>query len=204
LVVPLLPLVFNADYRGAVPTRAQVEWGLAIHWINLLSLLMVVLFWERRGLASIGIRVFHWPVLAIGLLAGFAMTVLSGLLVNVLQIKADAQFAQNLLSLPWGLRVLLVLTAGIFEETLFRGYAFERLTTLLGSRWLAAAITWATFVIGHAPAVGWIHLPPIAIVSALITLLYVWKRDLVLNMTAHSTVDGIGLLLTPLLTHAGT
>jgi uncharacterized protein len=202
LLVPLLPVVFNADYRGAVPTHAQVVWGLAVHWINLLALLALMLLWERRGWGSIGIRTFRWTVLVIGLLAGFAISVLSGLLVNVLQLKVDTQFAQNLMSLPLGLRVLLVLTAGLFEETLFRGYGIERLTTLLGSRWVAAALTWGAFVAGHAPAVGWAYLPPIAIVSALITLLYLWKRDLLLNMTAHSTVDGIGLLLTPLLTHA--
>jgi uncharacterized protein len=202
LVVPLLPLVFSANYRGTVPTHAQVAWGLAIHWINLFALVAVLLFWERRGSASIGLRPFRWAALAIGLLAGFAITVLSSFLVNVLQLKVDTQFAQNLMSLPLGLRVLLVLTAGLFEETLFRGYGIERLTTLLGSRWVAAALTWGAFVAGHAPAVGWAYLPPIAIVSALITLLYLWKRDLLLNMTAHSTVDGISLLLTPLLTHA--
>lgn len=204
LLVPLLPVLLHADYRGAVPSHAQIVWGLVMHWINLLALLAVVLVWERRDFASIGVRPFRWSALALGLLAGFVISVLSGLLVNVMHLKADAQFAQNLLALPFGLRLLLVLTAGVFEETLFRGYGIGRLTTLSGSRWLAAAITWGAFVAGHAPAVGWAYLPPIAIVSALITLLYLWKRDLVLNMTAHSTVDGIGLLLTPLLTHAGT
>jgi uncharacterized protein len=204
LLVPLLPLVLNSDYRGAVPTHAQIVWGLLIHWINLFALLAVLLVWERRGLASIGIRPFRWSVLGLGLLAGFVITVLSNLLVQALHLKADAQFAQNLLALPWGLRVLLVLTAGVFEETLFRGYGIERLTALLGNRWWAAAITWGVFVTGHVPAVGWAYLPPIAIVSALITLLYLWKKDLVLNMTAHSTIDGIGLLLAPLLTHTGT
>lgn len=203
LLVPLLPLLLNSDYRGTVPNHAQIVWGLVIHWINLLALLAVVFFWERRHLNSLGVRPFEWSTLAWGLLAGVVITVTSGVLTNALHLKADAQFAQNLSALPLALRVPLVLTAGIFEETLFRGYGIERLTTLLGRRWLAAALTFGAFVIGHAPAVGWVFLPPVAIVSALITLLYLWKRDLVLNMTAHSTVDGIGLLLAPLLTHAG-
>jgi membrane protease YdiL (CAAX protease family) len=199
LVVPLLPLVLNSDQRAAVPTPAQILWGLAIHWINLLALLALLFCWERRRLASIGIRPFRWSTLALGLVAGFVITLLSALLARLLHLQADAQFAQNLMALPLALRLLLVLTAGVFEETLFRGYGIERLTTLLGNRWLAAAITWGAFVAGHAPAVGWVHLPPIAIVSAFITLLYLWRKDLALNITAHSTVDGIGLLLVPLL-----
>jgi membrane protease YdiL (CAAX protease family) len=47
------------------------------------------------------------------------------------------------------------------------------------------------------------HLAPIFVVSSLITLLYLWRRDLVVNMVAHATVDGIALLLAPALAHAG-
>jgi membrane protease YdiL (CAAX protease family) len=47
------------------------------------------------------------------------------------------------------------------------------------------------------------HLVPVFIVSALITLLYLWRRDLVLNMVAHVTVDAIALLLAPALARAG-
>jgi membrane protease YdiL (CAAX protease family) len=51
--------------------------------------------------------------------------------------------------------LLLVVTAGVFEETLYRGYALERLSSLWGSQWLAATATLALFTLMHAPAVGW-------------------------------------------------
>ena len=55
------------------------------------------------------------------------------------------------------------------------------------------------FTAMHAPAMGWGNLLPVGIEGALITLLYLWRRNLVLNILAHSTVDGIGLLIVPLL-----
>jgi uncharacterized protein len=96
-------------------------------------------------------------------------------------------------------RVLLVITAGVYEETLYRGYALERLSRYFGGKWIAAAITLALFTVAHASAVGAAQLAPIMIVAALVTLLYLWRRDLLLNMVAHSTIDAIGLLVIPAL-----
>jgi membrane protease YdiL (CAAX protease family) len=91
------------------------------------------------------------------------------------------------------------LTAGVFEETLYRGYALERLTMIWGSKWAAAVVTVALFTLAHLPVVGIAHLLPVGIVSVFVTLLYLWRRDLILNMAAHATIDAIGLLLAPII-----
>jgi membrane protease YdiL (CAAX protease family) len=95
--------------------------------------------------------------------------------------------------------VLLVVTAGVFEELAFRGYALERLSELTGRRWLAALASWAAFTLCHGPSFGFAHLLPVAFVGALVTALYLWQRDLVVNIVAHAAFDGIGLLLVPAL-----
>jgi uncharacterized protein len=100
--------------------------------------------------------------------------------------------------LPFILRLALVVTAGIFEEVLYRGYAIERLTTIWGSQWTAAVVTVALFILAHLPVIGFAHLPPVAVVGVLVTLLYLWRRDLILNMVAHATIDGIALLVVPI------
>ncbi len=92
-----------------------------------------------------------------------------------------------------------IATAGIFDETLFRGYVLERLASALGSKWAAGGVTVALFTLGHLPAVGLTHLPPVFIVSVFVTLLYLWRRDLVVNIVAHATIDAVALLLVPLL-----
>jgi membrane protease YdiL (CAAX protease family) len=198
LVVPFLTYLAGQALFGAVQTSARVVSGLVFHWINLAVLVAIVLWWERQSLGSIGVRPVRWWTIPAGLVAGIAITILTGSLVSVLRLSSDATFASFLQSMPFVIRVLLAITAGVFEETLYRGYALERLTTIWGSKWLAAVATVAAFTLAHVPAVGISHLAPVGIASILVTLLYLWRRDLILNMVAHATVDAVGLLLVPI------
>ncbi len=203
LVVPTGLGFVTALAYGTTLTPALVTWGIAVHWANLLAVIAVVILAERQRPASIGLQPLRWWTLPLGLVAGFIILPIAGFLANALGASADARFAAFLQSLPFATRLLLVLTAGIFEETLFRGYALERLASWLGNRWSAGAVTVALFTLAHIPAVGLAHLLPVLIVSVLITLLYLWRRDLVVNIVAHVTIDGVGLLLIPFLRHHG-
>ena len=68
------------------------------------------------------------------------------------------------------------------------------MATLLGNKWLAGGSTVILFTAAHLPAVGMAHILPVSIISVLVTLLYLWRRDLVLNIVAHATIDTLGLL----------
>lgn len=201
LVAPALAPFIDPIFFGTALTGTRVVWGIVAHWINLAALIAVVLFLERQRLASIGLRPLQWSTIPLGLLAGLAIVPISGLLAKAAGASSDVHFVAFLQSLPFATRVLLVVTAGVFEETLFRGYALERLASLLNSKWLAGAITVVVFALAHLPAVGLAHLLPVFIVSVFVTLLYIWRRDLVVNVIAHATIDGVGLLLVPLLGH---
>lgn len=198
LVVPFLTYVAERAFFGAEQSSARVSSGLVLHWINLAALVALVLWWERRPLGSIGLRMIRWWTIPAGLLAGISIMVLSGSLVSVFRLRPDTQFVSYLQSMPLLIRVLLVITAGMFEEVLYRGYSLERLTTIWGSKWIAGIATVAVFTLAHLPAVGISHLMPIGIVSVFVTLLYLWRRDLILNMIAHGTVDGVALLVVPI------
>jgi len=45
-------------------------------------------------------------------------------------------------------------TGGIVEDTLYRGYAIERLATITRRRWLGATISVVAFGLAHIPAWG--------------------------------------------------
>ncbi len=120
---------------------------------------------------------------------------------SALRLSSDEHYAAYLQSLPFILRLALVLTAGIFEEVLYRGYALERLTTIWRSQWAAAVATVVLFTLAHLPVIGLAYLPAVGVVSVLVTLLYLWRRDLILNMAAHATIDGIALLVLPIVGH---
>ena len=195
LLGPVLALFLGSAVFATELSEARVGFGLAIHWLNLLAVLAIVLMWERLPLASIGVQRFRWWTIPLGLAAGVVILVVASVLITALKLSSDEHYAVFFKTLPFITRLAIVITAGVFEETLYRGYALERLTTLCRNKWPAAVITLAAFTLAHIPAVGLAHLPPVFLVSVFVTLLYLWKRNLVVNIVAHATIDGIGLLL---------
>src|SRR6185437_16182067 len=63
-------------------------------------------------------------------------------------------FDLQLSGVPLSLRADLVLTAGICEEFIYRGFAIEELGALAGSRWLAALVSLIFFTLPHARLYG--------------------------------------------------
>jgi membrane protease YdiL (CAAX protease family) len=199
LFVPLLTNLVVTRVLGLTPSGALIAAGLVIHWATFALLLVIVLRWEREPLQSMGWRSPRWSTLPFGIVAGLLIAMVSGLVSQGLRLRADTHFLAFLQSLPVMVRVLLVITAGVFEETMYRGYGIERLSKYFGGKWVAAAITLALFTYAHASAVGAAQLAPIVVVGGLVTLLYLWRRDLLLNMVAHATIDALGLLVIPAL-----
>ena len=197
LIFPVLPPLIGGLAGWSGLSTSRLYWGLIVHWLIFAAVVAWVVCVERQSLASIGVRPFRWRIAPLGVIAGAVILGISGILIAVLHFSGDTQFGGYLLAQPWPTRLILVITAGVFEETAYRGYALERLASALGNKWLAGLITLLCFAFAHLPAVGLDHIWPVLIVSVFITLLYLWRRDLVLNMVAHATVDAISLLVLP-------
>jgi membrane protease YdiL (CAAX protease family) len=101
----------------------------------------------------------------------------------------------RLLNTPFWYRFFLVTTAAVVEETLFRGYPIERIGEWSGSRILAGVITWIAFTYAHLRGWGWAHLIVAGFAGLLLTILFLWRRNLWANMLAHWLTDGAGFLL---------
>ena len=93
------------------------------------------------------------------------------------------------LGLPIWLQLAVALSAGFAEEVLFRGYAVERLTELTGRRWAGAAIPIIIFGAAHIPFWGLAHGLVAGMTGLWLTLLYLWRRNLWSNITAHALLD---------------
>lgn len=204
LAFPFLIYLLIQSIYGPAQSAGRIAVGIGAHWINLAALIFVVLRVECSSLITVGLRPLRWWTIPLGLLAGGVITVVFSVVTQTFHLGSgsDQSYANFLQSLTFWERLLLVVTAGIFEETLYRGYALERLASIFGSKWVAGLVTVALFTAMHGPLYGWSHLLPIATVASLVTLLYLWRRDLVVNIVAHSTIDGIALLLMPLLEHS--
>lgn len=172
---------------------------MILEWILILLVLGYVTVAERRPLRSIGFRSPGWQTLLHGLLAAIVMTVGISILVTrvfpLLHLEFNAAANARLLALPFWQRVLLVLTAAVGEEILFRGYPIERIQELTGSRWFAGIVSCAAFTWAHLGYWGWAQLIVAGFGGVVLTLLYIWRRDLPCNMFAHFLADGAGLLL---------
>jgi membrane protease YdiL (CAAX protease family) len=159
----------------------------------------VVLCRERLPLRSIGLRRPDWSTLvsAIVLCLGalYLLPLLTAPFLNVLGSDSLKAGLGRLAPLPVWFRVVIGVTGGIVEETLYRGYAIERLAAITGRRWLGGAISAVAFGLAHVPAWGigfalGADLP----FGIVMTLVYLWRRDLLANILAHSAVLVVSLL----------
>ena len=169
----------------------------AIYWTLVAATLGYVAFVEKRPLASIGWRRPKIRDLLIGL--AFAITTIAGLaavyllVLPLLHVDQTPAFDTLTAAPAWWLAIS-VLRAGVSEEVLFRGYPIERLEEWTGNRVVAALLPLALFALAHVGPWGWAHIIVAGFGGAMFTWLYVWRRNLWVNIIAHVLVDGIGLL----------
>lgn len=110
----------------------------------------------------------------------------------------SAQY-QELLSKPFAYRCFVVATAAVTEEVLYRAYAVGIGQFVLGSLWVACAVSVAAFTLAHFRW-GVAHLVPVFVSAVVLTLLFVLTRNLWLCILAHAVVDGAGFLALPAMT----
>jgi membrane protease YdiL (CAAX protease family) len=96
--------------------------------------------------------------------------------------------------LPTAYLVLAVAIGGCAEEWLYRAYAFERASALLGSEWLGGALVVTAFGVAHVPIWGVGPSLTTLISGAILTVGYAWERDLAAVVIAHVATDFVGLV----------
>lgn len=168
-----------------------------IIWAWVAAILLYVRRVERRPWSSIGFRAPGVKGLVIGALAGILILVSLAVIYYVvfpaLHWSESSQLA-SVSSLPYWLNILIVVRAAVSEEILFRGYPMERLEELTGSRAVAGVVTCAVFTLDHISFWGWHHILIAGTAGAVLTILYLRRRNLWVNMIAHFLVDATAFL----------
>ena len=201
-----LVLLSPADRLLGAPERMTTKileqlvlWGLVA------VIVAIVIFWEKQPLASLSLRPFRWSSLGCGLLlAAVTISVVMPSLTWALRIAGIPGFEAGMakiLILPSWFRLIAAVTAGIVEDMLFLGYAFNRLKLLTGTYWLSGVITVLVVSLLHFPNWGLGPMLAYFVAVGLGTAFFVWRRDLLANIVAHVTVDTMGLVIVPLLSH---
>jgi len=178
----------NIDEPLSTLVGFGVFWGLAF------AVLVFTRKFEKLSLTSIGWNSLSWKsaLLAIG------FGILLSVLVPVLTLLASAIFppsnsgtvTQVVSNYPWWILLLSVITAGITEEVLFRGYPLERLSEVTGSKWISGAVSLIFFVAVHATGWNIAHIVGVVVpLGMILTGLYFWQRNVFFVMIVHVVID---------------
>ena len=169
-------------------------WKELAVWSLAALLLLLVRFGERLPLNSIRIGVAPWRQ---SLRYGCILTGLCGVtawIVLSFTGYGHGPGSADFNKIPIWFETLVVIRSGIVEELFFRGYAIERLQSLGCGRVLSAAIPLAIFAATHWTG-GIENMILALVVGTVLTLFYLWRRDLVANMIGHGLSDFLGLVL---------
>ena len=171
-----------------------VAWREALIWVIAAALLILIRRAERLPFRSIGLGTSPWwKSILWGFVIAVVCTAFAGLLIKLTGYghgPGSAAFDK----LPLGLLTMIVLRAGIVEELFYRGYAIERLQALGLGPFLSAAIPLVIFAVAHWTG-GAANILIALVLGAILAGFYLWRRDLVANITGHFLVDFAGNVL---------
>lgn len=195
---PFAEMFFKTHNGGELTSTRKDIHLIVVEWSMGAILAAIAFGWQRLPPRLFRLRRTGWLdfLSAVGaLVAAFVLSAAVSRLVTAPKFDLDQMAA-----VPIVVRVCLVLTAGICEEFIFRGFAIEELGMLTGSRWLGASLSLAIFSLGHAGLYGFssaLLIP--ASVGLVLTLLYMFRKSLPACMLMHFGMDGLILLVLPAL-----
>jgi membrane protease YdiL (CAAX protease family) len=196
--IPAVNLIFKLAGFTRSDDNAIVVRELAI--LALVGLLLwIIRSGERLPLSSIGIRrqpigpAILWTLVAMVAFA-VALFFCLGLLLPALGMTYGSQGGP---AVSLAVTTLVVMRAGIAEEIFYRGFAIERIEALTGSRIVAAIVPLVMFA-GFHFSQGMAGVIIAFFVGAAATAIYLWKRNLLILIAAHFTLDFVPNVLIPL------
>jgi membrane protease YdiL (CAAX protease family) len=168
--------------------------GLAIYWGLGFVILGFIRKIETLPLSTIGWKPLSWKssliAIGLGVLLSLLVPVLTLLVSTVFPQSNSGTVTQVLSNYSWWILLLSVITAGITEEILFRGYPLERLLEVTGNKWISGLISLVFFVAVHATGWNIAHIIGVVLPLAIIlTGLYFWQRNLLFMMIVHMVID---------------
>jgi len=193
---PLVLLAFRLMGRDTLSLMPRLcGWALAG-----LCVVFAATF-SPSGIASLGFRAISIETLVLGVIAAVG-TLLSFAAIGAIQRamglpNADIAMFTRVTALPTLHKMFLVITAGVTEEILYRGYAIGVGQDLFGSIWVPATLSLLVFTVAH---LNWraSHLMSVAVAGGALTVLFVLSRDLAACILAHTLVDGAAVALMPI------
>lgn len=183
----------------------EIAVSILVQWVTSGIVAVIAFKWLRLNRTEMGLRtprLWDWPIALATLVVGM---IAAGVVSSMFPAPDSAgSFVKTIISLPLPVRIVLVITAGICEEFLFRGFGITVLTRFIGNRWLSGLLSLAAFTVAHAGLFGWTSglLTP-CVLGLFLTILFLLRKNLIIGMVVHALVDAIGLILVPMASTKG-
>ncbi len=183
LLVLSLVTWFVLGYAGRTSRPLLEELGRQIGW-------KAERPWNEVGLGIL-VGIAGWlAVIVVMVVVAMTMYLLGG---ENLVPKQPPEVVPLIAGLPWFVRLGLVLSAGVVEESFFRGLLQPR---------VGIALSTGAFVLAHLSYGQPFMLIGICCLSLLFAFLVRWRRSVLASVAAHATFDFIQLLvIIPLVLH---
>lgn len=181
---------------GLSSTNAWAATSVTLSAVSILLIFGIVLFIERRPLASLGLGRPRISDLGVGIAVFLGAAVvgaiyrftLTKIFPHSLTNIAPAQI-KLMITLPIPAALALAVGAGFGEEIAERGFAFDRLRSATGSAGLAIVMTLGLSMAAHFAFWGWRYAIMIGPTELILILVYWWRRNLWPNIIAHTLID---------------
>ena len=199
---PLVPWILGLSSRDLTDVRGDVVNACA-KWLVTLVLCVIAFAIQRWKPWELGICWLGWRDILAALAGVIIALALGSAATRFVVIPASLADFRKIAAVPLGVRIIVLLTAAICEEVISRGFAIEELAYLTGKRWLAGALSLVLFTGAHLRLYGLsaaLIIP--ALVGGILTVLYLWRRNLPSCMLMHVIMDGIFLIVMPALVQA--
>jgi membrane protease YdiL (CAAX protease family) len=193
-LIRLLPSLLTASDMGVLFR----EMALIVATLGWLSLLVRR---HRFSAAALGLvrpkpSDLGWGVAAAVLT--LMISVSMSLILSRLHVEVDSRTAmKSLAARPSWLLLLIVLTATISEEAVFRAAMIPAVEAASGSTIVAMLISASIFAALHLGTYGAAKILVVFLPGLLMAGLFAWRRSLTLCIIAHALVDSVPL--TPLI-----
>ena len=170
-------------------------------WLIGALVVAVVLLWERKPLTSLWLQPLDWRSwawAAVLVIAHFVVIFPATEWVRrEIGLPGYAAGMEAAVAQPVWLRILAVVTAGVVEEVLFRGYAATRLLRATGSALVAVVLSSAAFAALHLPLWGPGPSLSFFLGGLATTAFFLWRRDLGTMILAHVAIDTWAIVVSP-------
>jgi membrane protease YdiL (CAAX protease family) len=196
LVFPLIYVLFISPVflKPKVDEPLFTLINFSVLWVLAFGVLFFTRKIEKLPLTTIGWKSLSWKwisiAIGIGILLSFLVPVFTLLVSKIFPPSDTGTIAEVTLHFSWWILLLSVITAGVTEEILFRGYPLERLLESTSNKWISACVSLVFFVAIHATGWNVAHIIGVVIpLGIALTGLYFWKRNLLFVMIVHVIID---------------